>query len=395
MITVLSKIIKLNNLHIVGVIKKENDESYNVLTVKRKGNKIDIVSATSFHTFEGFKKGVDSKWPVIMVIDGEGVLNKEIDFNNEADVNWQKNIDFTAIYHTSLKGLGSNFMSFCRKNKVQDSIKKFQKNGFQVIDVYIGSFMTTLLHSEIKKETIISNELVLSFDNQKLAKFTKRTESIKNEQYSIGKETVSSVFLPLYGALIHFFIQSKEVSKTKNDALNKEEIIYKKAFNILGITMLVGFLTTLLASYLLIQYFGSKNGELNLQNVFSNQSYQIILDLEKQRENKQNILNESGFLSSKFGSYYAYEIMKSVPQGVALNELNINPLSKEIKENLKINFETKTIIIKGETFKELSLNSWMEVLKKMNWVKNFEIISLKKDKKNKSQFELKIRIKDV
>ncbi len=395
MITLLSKILKLNNIHIVGVISKEDEENYNVLTVKKKGNKIDIITAVSFNTFEEFKKTIDPKLPIIIVVDGKGILNKEIDFSNETDVNWQKNIDFTTIYHTSLKGFSSNFISFCRKNGVEETITKFQKNGFQIVDIYIGAFLSALLYNTIKKEIIISNELLLNFENGKLVKFSKQTEPIKLEQYNIGKETVSSVFLPLYGALIHFFIQPKEVSKTKNEALNEEEIIYKKAFNILGITMLVSFLGALLASYLLIQYYGSKNGELNLQNVYSNQSYQIILDLEKQKENKQKILNEAGFLSSKFITYYGYEIIKSVPQDIALNELNIKPLSKETKANLKINFDVKTIMIKGETVEESSLNSWMEELKKMNWVKNFEIISLKKDKKNKSQFELKITIKDV
>jgi hypothetical protein len=395
MITFLSKILKLNNIHIVGVICKEDEENYNVLTVKKKGNKIDIVTAVSFNTFEELKKTMDPKLPIIIVVEGKGILNKEIDFSNEADVNWQKNIDFTAIYHTSLKGLSSNFISFCRKKGVEETITKFQKNGFQIVDIYIGSFLSALLYNTIKKETISSNELLLNFENGKLVKFSKQTEPIKQEQYNIGKEMVSSVFLPLYGALIHFFIQPKEVSKTKNNALNEEEIIYKKAFNIVGITMLVGFLVSLLASYLLIQYYGSKNGELNLQNVYSNQSYQVILDLEKQKENKQKILNESGFLSSKFSSYYSYEIIKSVPQDINLNELNIKPLIKEIKANLKINFDVNTIIIKGETVKESALNTWMEELKKMNWVKNFEIISLKKDKKNKSQFELKITIKDV
>lgn len=395
MITLLSKILKLNNLHIVGVINKDNGENYNVLTVKKKGNKIDIVNAVSFNTFEELKKTIDAKLPIIIVVDGKGILNKEIDFNNEVDVNWQKNIDFTAIYHTSLKGFSSDFISFCRKKGVEETIIKFQKNGYQIVDIYIGSFLSALLYNTIKKETISSNELLLYFENGKLVKFTKPIVPIKIEQYNIGKETVSSVFLPLYGALIHFFIRPKEVSKTKNDALNEEEIIYKKAFNILGITMLVGFLSALLASYLLIQYYGSKNGELNLQNVYSNQSYQIILDLEKQKENKQKILKESGFLSSKFISYYSYEIIKSVPQDIALNELNIKPINKETKANLKIGFDVKTILIGGETVNESSLNSWMEELKKMNWVKNFEIISLKKDKKNKSQFELKITMKDV
>ena len=67
----------------------------------------------------------------------------------------------------------------------------------------------------------------------------------------------------------------------------------------------------------------------------------------------------------------------------------------EIKANKKITFESKTILIKGETFNESSINKWIDGLKEMNWINNFEIISLKKDKKNKSQFEVKITIKDV
>ena len=395
MITFLSKIIKLNNLHVIGIIKKDNDESYHVLTVKKKGSKIDIVNAVSFDTFEKIAQNIDLKIPVLLAIDGKGILNKEINFNNESDVTWYKNIDFESIYYTSLMGSSSNFISFCRKNIVQEITEKFLKKGFQVADIYVGSFLSGLLHNAIKKDSITSNDIILQFENGKLAGFTKQTDPVKTEEYTIGKDTISSNFMPLYGIIVHFFIQPKEVSKTKNDSLNTEEIVYKKAFNVLGITILVGFLISLLTSYFLIQYYGAKNAELNLQSVYSNQSYQLILDLEKQKENKQQLLQESGFLSAKFLSFYSYEIIKGIPQDISLTNLNIIPVNKEIKATKKISFDAKTIIIKGETFNESSFNNWMEKIKKMDWLKNFEIISFKKDKKNKSQFEIKITIKDV
>lgn len=395
MITYLSKIIKINNLNVVGVVKSENGENFHVLTIKRNGNKIDIVSKRAFETFESLSNKIDLKLPVLLVIDGKGVLNKEIDFNKEADVSWHKNIDFDAIYHTSFKSGNNNFISFCRKNSIDEIVAKFKKANFQVIDIYIGSFLAVLLHTTINKDTIVSGDLILSFENEKLVSFTKPEEQIKKETYNIGIDTISSNILALYGALIHFFIQQKEVSKTKNETLNVEEIIYKKAFNVFGVSILVGFLGSLLISYFMIQYYGSKNAELNLKNVYSNQSYQKILVLEKQRQNKLNILKESGFLSSKFLTYYGYELIKNIPNDLSLNEVNIVPIGKEIKPNKKITFDSKTIVIKGETFNETSINKWIDGLKKMNWINNFEIISLKKDKKNKSQFEVKITIKDV
>ncbi|MFH6996023.1 hypothetical protein [Flavobacterium sp. FlaQc-48] len=395
MLATLSKFIKLNDINVVGVIKKEDYEIYNLLTIKKKASKISILSKRTFETFESLLKTADKKTPLLLVIEGKGVLNKEINFENEVDVNWQKNIDYNAIYYTDIKGLKSNFISFCRKNIVDETISIFQKNGFQIVDVYIGSFLAALLNNVLKKEVLLSNDLHLEFENEKLLNFSKQNETIKAIDYKIGDETVSSIFLPLYGAIIHFFVKPKEVSKTINSTLNSEELIYKKAFNILGITILTGFLTALLISYFLIQYYGTKNSGLNLQTVYSNQSYQLILDLEAQKEKKLKILRESGVLSSKFLSYYGYEIMKSIPGTISLNELNIIPLQEEYKENKKAFFDNKTLIIKGETDQEASFNNWLEGLKKMDWLQRFEIISLKKDKKNKSIFEIKITLKNV
>ena len=395
MLATLSKFIKLNDLNVVGVIKKEDYEIYNLLTIKKKANKISIVSKQSFESFELLLKTADKKTPLLVVIEGKGVLNKEIDFQNEADVNWQKNIDYNAIYYTDLKGLKSNFISFCRKNIVEETILRFQKSGFQIVDVYIGSFLAALLNNTLKKEVLFSNDLRLEFENDKLLSFSKQNELAKATDYKIGEETVSSTFLPLYGAIIHFFVKPKDVSKTINPSLTSEELIYKKAFGVLGITILVGFLISLLMSYFLIQYYGTKNSELNLQTVYSNQSYQLILDLEAQKEKKLNILKESGVLSSKFLSYYSYEIIKTIPGNISLNEVSIIPLKEEYKENKKAFFDSKTIVVKGETFEESSFNNWLESLKKMDWLQRFEIISLKKDKKNKSIFEIKITLKNV
>lgn len=395
MVATLSKFIKINDLNVVGVIKKEGYEIYNLLTVKKKANKISIVSKQTFETFDALIKTADKKLPILLVIEGKGVLNKEINFDNEADLNWQKNIDFNTIFYTDIKGANSNFISFCRKNIVEESIAQFQKSGFQVIDIYIGSFLGALLNNALKRDVLYAADLKLEFENEIISSFSKQNETIASVNYQIGEETISNVFLPLYGSVIHFFIKPKEVSKTINSSLSNEELIYKKAFNFLGVTMLAGFLLSLLISYFLIQYYGTKNSELNLQTVYSNQSYQLILDLEAQKEKKLNLLKESGVLSSKFFSFYSYEIMRTIPSAISLTELNIAPLKEEYKENKKVLFDSGTIILKGETFQESSFNSWLENLKNMKWLQRFEIVSLKKDKKNKSVFEIKIILKNV
>jgi len=395
MITILSKIIKINKLHVVGIIKNENEELYHVLTVRKKGTKLAIISMVSFTEFEQLNKTLYQSLPILLLIDGKGVLNKAIDFNNEADKTWYKNIDLNSIYYTSLKGLNSDFISFSRKNIINDTISKFKMNNFQIIDIYLGSLIAAILINSIKKEVILSNDLLLEFKNDKLNNYSKQTDFTKNENYTIGTESISNIYLPLYAAVIDFYVKSKEISKTKIDTLDTDEIIYKKAFKYFGISILAGFLISLLISFFLIQYYTSKNTTLNIQNTSTDKNYQQTLDLEKQKENKEKILLDSGFSSSKFLSFYSYEIIKIVPQDVSLTVLEITPLTKESKAKQKLIFESNTIEVKGETFNEASFNTWIESLKKMNWLENFEIISLKKDKKNKSQFEVKIKIKNV
>ncbi len=394
MIQFVSKIVKLNKLNVVGIIRKDNGETFNVLSIKKNGDKIDIVSISSYENYEEFSKNIDSKLPILLVVDGKGILNKEVNFNNESDILWHKNIDHSSIYFTSLKTQQSSFMSFCRKNIVVDYTDKFLKSKLTIIDIYIGSFLTALLQNAINEQTIKSGELLLQFENRTLYGFSKEVNLIK-KQYQIGKESISSEIIPLYGVLLHFYLQQKEISKSQTNSLIKEEIIYKKLFNFFGVFMLVSFLIALLASYLLTGYYSSKNAELNLENVYSSQSYEMITNLEKQKENKLKILNETGFLTSKFLTFYSYDILKGVPKDISLTQLSILPLYENVKQNKKVDFETKTVKLLGETNNESSLNSWIDLLKNTEWAKNFEILSIKRDKKGLTHFELKMILKDV
>lgn len=394
MIELISKIVKLNKLNIIGIIKKDNSEIFNVLSVKKKGDKIDIVSTASYYNFEEIVKNIDPKLPILLVLDGKGILNKEVNFNNESDVLWYKNIDHSSIYYTSLKTQYSNFMSFCRKNIVDDYSAKFLQSKLTIIDFYIGSFLGALLQSTINDKMLLSGELSLEFENGGLAGFSK-DKSIINKNYQVGKESISSDIIPLYGVLLHFYLQQREVSKTKSDSSIIEEIVYKKLFNAFGVFILVGFLGALLASCLFTGYYSSKNAKLNLENVYSSQSYEMIANLEKQKESKLKILNEAGFLTSKFLTFYGYDIIKEIPRDISLDQLNILPLYENIKQNKKVDFEAKTVKLIGETNNESSLNSWIDQLKSIQWAKNFEILSIKRDKKGITHFELKMIIKDV
>ena len=392
MVNILSKIFKINSIQVVGIFQDMDNERYTLLTFKKAKGKLDIVENKTFTTLESLFENIDLKLPILLSVDGKGVLNKKIDSANEVDIAWQKNIDFNTIYYTSYSQNNTTFMSFCRKNVVEEWLTTFQSKKAQIIDIYIGSFLSVLVAESIGENEIISGNTKLELEQNELVNYVK-LEANPTANYTISDNMVSNYAVPLYGNVLHYFIQNESVSKSQLENNSIDEVVYRKAFSVFGLFMLFGFLLTLLISYFSIQYYSSKNAALNIQNVYSNKAYQQIVTLENQKKDKEKIIKDSGFLSDKFLSFYSYEIIKSIPNSVSLNELNSAPLQKVVKSNEKVEITPGTIVVKGITIDENEFNDWLRRIKSFEWVAKFEIESIKKDKKNNTLFSLKILVK--
>jgi Tfp pilus assembly protein PilN len=392
MVTILSKIFKINSIQVVGIFQDANYEKYTLLTFQKEKSKLNIVENKTFTSKELLLENINLKLPVILSIDGKGVLNKRIDEKNEMDVSWKKNIDFNSIFYTSYTNKNYTFMSFCRKDVVEEWLAVFRASKVEVIDTYIGSFLAILLAENLNTNIITSGNLAFELENNDLLNFSK-TEALTETSFTISENTISNFALPLYGVGLHYFIQNDTVDKTEWKENGIDEVVYRKVFSTAGLIMLIGFFATLLISYFSIQHYASKNAELSIQNVYSIKAYQQIVTLEKQKNDKEEIINDSGFLSDKFLSFYSYEIIKSIPNSISLAELNVAPLQKVVKHNEKVEITPRTILVKGLTVSEDDFNDWLRNIKSFDWISKFEIESLKKDKKNNTQFSLKIIIK--
>lgn len=393
MLQYLSKIITFNKLNIIGIVRNDDSEVFNLLTVTKKGNKLSIAASRSFDSIEKLIKAIDPKVPVLLSIEGKGVLHKKLNSQVEADASWLKTIDFNSIYHTTYQNDEVSFISFCRNNLVEEIVQQFKTLNLQILDIYIGSMIGSLLINSIKADEFKSGTLQLVFEENELSDFSRNDG--KGAIYTIGDDQILSSHIPLYACAVHFYLKPEVISKTEAKGINLEEIIYQKAFNVFGIGMLATMFVLLFSSYMMIQYYGSQNTELNLQSLYSNQSYKQLKSLEKKREQQLLILNESGLSSETFVSHLAYDILQTIPSSIKLNELNYTPIDKEVKADKKIGFTAKTIVIKGQTNEETVFNNWLSSLKSIKWVRKFEIISLKKDKKNISQFEVNILVTNV
>lgn len=392
MIALLNKIIAFKSFQVIGVITSDTKKDFYLVDLKKTGSQLILADKKIFTDFEQLCIALDQKKPTILLIDGKGVLNKRIDFSNDADIQWLKNLDYQTIHHFTYKTQNHTFISFCRKNVADEIIQLFTANKVPIIDFYIGSIGTVLIKDLIKDKYILSNETYLNFENDELIEITKLKEKESINKYSIGALELSNNFVPLYAVGLNQFVEDESITKSSSEFINKDELIYKSAFNKVALYSIVFFFVMLLASYLTIHFYNKKNAELNLENVYSNQTYQMIVDLERERENKMNILNETGSFSKHFLSFYTKELTQNMPEGITLNGLNISPLQNQIKANDRVTFDYKSILVKGFFNDESEFNSWIETIKSYDWVESTEILYLKQDKKNKLHFELKIKV---
>ncbi|MCA6422057.1 MAG: hypothetical protein IM568_04460 [Flavobacterium sp.] len=391
----LNKIVNINALNLIGVFRNNDGDSFFLLKVKKKKSQLDIIEKFVFSDIESLKSKLDSKVPSVLLFDGKGVLNKKIGLKSETDTEWLKNLDYKSIHYTSYNTQECQFLSFCRATVLDELIALFYKNEIQIIDFYIGGLTAVLVNNLLDKSKLLSNETFLEFDNNTLSTISKPDSERKTENYTIGTTLISNFELPLYGAAINFYVNQSSIVKSQSILIDSEEVIYKKAFEKLGIIILVGFFCLLLASYGLIQYLNYKNATLNLENSYSNKAYSVINDLELQKEKKLKILAETGFSSKEFISFYCYKLTKSIPYVIHFSYLEVYPIKKEIKKTEKVEFDYKIILLKGNTPDETVFNDWIDSLKNEKWLQKLEIVSIKRDKQNISYFELKITIKDV
>ncbi|WP_044397263.1 hypothetical protein [Lacinutrix sp. Hel_I_90] len=386
-----NKLLKHTAVTVVGLHFKNEGVVYNVLKVSQEKNKLLIIEQSSYDTFDALEKAVDNKSPVILNFSGKGVLNKKTanvpDYKSKALLNVDKN-DFYFYEHLQKKHV---FISVIRKEKVQEYISLFNASNYLIIDYSIGPFITSLLAYVTEKESFIANTTELFVSENKLSDFKitqeKSVLTIDDQELS-EKETV------LLGSAINYFQPSEEFVYDKDFLIkNKEEASFKKYYQLLGMFILGGFFVLLLLSYLLLGHYNDKvvNTNSSIQSV--QETFDIIKELQSDRDNKREILNESGVFTNRFLSFYANELTTNLPSTITLSEFHVFPYSKKVKPLEKIKFNENSITLKGESASNINFNNWYKGLKKVEWISKLDIIVYKSNKSNNYDFEIKLMIK--
>ena len=391
---IVNKVITGNKFLSIEILLKENNTQYHAIEVFRKKNNLSINSSATYGNFEDLLKHVPKNLPTFLSFTGQGIISKKVE-NTE---NYRSKLLFNAnsedFYWYELSQPKYIYASVARKSVIDNECNHFKENQIFIMGVSIGPLIISVLKPLLNDNVIYTNNYKLDYVNNELNAFEKNAaEEGTPEFYEIDGEKIILSDSVSFANVLNYLFPNESID-FDIDAIekNKEEFKYRKAFNLLGAVALPGFLIALLISYFLLTNYQEQYIDLQVDLEEKNISYNKLILLKKDKDNKEAILNESGLNDSNFLSYYLSEITTDIPSELNLAELAVFAPTAKIKSGQRIFFNNDQIAIKGASTSNSAFTNWIKKLKKLSWIENLEIVDFQKNG-NTNSFEIRLKLK--
>ncbi|MEP0266054.1 hypothetical protein [Dokdonia sp.] len=286
------------------------------------------------------------------------------------------------------------FVSYTRKNMIDPILEDFTQADFQVIRYTLGPFVVKNILPYIEEEVSVittgCSEVTLS--RKQITSFNK-SQDIKETIYTVLNESISHQHLTALSLFIEekinasYVIGSEAIIKK-----NREDSYYKKIFKKGGVIAILFIICSLLIGHILktrtSKAFFEKQSEIS----YLQQSQATIDKLIEDKKNKEYILTHSGFNRNAMFTEYISGITNSVPSEIVLISLEVQPPEKKVKPNEKIDLDFNLIKISGISNDDTAVDTWIDALKEMSWIKRIEVTDYERNRSLDGSFELTVEI---
>ncbi|SNZ01699.1 PilN domain-containing protein [Flagellimonas pacifica] len=366
---------------------------YRILLLEKEKDDLSILRSFKTDDFEEIKREVKTSIPIILNFSGRGVISKKV----SAKGNYIKEVLFNGnpddFYSYNLFQEVHNFVSICRREIIDQHINLFENAKYRAIDHSIGPFPAWLGKNMVQEDVLRLDSGELVFQNGNLVDYIRGSHESQPVKYNVGNDQLDGNEIVLLSSLLNQLYPSDKIAyEDELLSSNLREQKLKRMFDYCSVGTLALFLLALLGSYLLLHHYNGKYVEYEQRLYHFNDNYSQIKKMEEDLAGKQFIVENSGVLNKHFLSFYSNEVTKTVPDGILLSSLRVNPLLKRVKGNEPISIAPNTILIEGRTTNGFYLNQWVKKLKASSWANKIEILNLNKVDGNTDAFSLKIDI---
>lgn len=377
-----------------------SEPEFTSVIIFRKKGILEIETLSCFKCdFGKLNENLPSGLPIVLSIDGKGILHKKVNSDNNHEVlkNAMPGSNKEDFMIDFIHGHGNeNCFSIARREYLDEIVGKLNTSGLYIIDIYINPLRVAqlkILFNEFPS-FFISGVYEIHSDDGKINGYNKHDPKESSElKYSFdGYELESRYLLPFYNA-IKFFSGEKNENLPEGIKHQRSEFHAKRRLAFGGISSLVIIFIILVLNYNLFTNLSGKKEQLDQILINNKELIANIAQLKEEVIWKEKFISQSGINQNRSLSYICDNIGASIPKSISLDKLELHPFESKISPNKEILFQTNILRISGTAATSSALNEWIIRLKELKWantviVKNF----LQTDNSNAPAFTVEITI---
>lgn len=384
------------------------------LTLELRKGVVSILGKKQWESIEKAEKELDKTIPVALVLNGKGVLHKTVTLSG-ADQVLNEQMLYTVMpavkpadFYVQLYQAGkTGFFSLARRETVDKFLMELKGEGVKVIAISFGPFIFSATWPYIREEhgqgkMFMIGEHQLEMGESGIIGYqtlvADQCPTIDSEIVKIGDEQVEHEYVLAYAAAF-----SKVSGSVSGLQLTVEDVIasqderrQQKLFRF-GFTMaLVFFFVLLMGNFLFFGSLSDKNADLQEQVGFHQGNLDKMAAMQKEAAEKRSFLQATGWLHDDRLSFYADRLASTVPAGIRLTEVSLNPLDRKLSKSVnKQIFEQGSMAVLGVCRSPVELNAWMQEIGRQAWVKGVDRRNYTYDQsKGNGTFEFRVKLRE-
>jgi hypothetical protein len=341
-------------------------------------------------SLEELKKNIPNKVPVLLSIDGWGVLVKKILFKSEDQNDSLYNSNDFEIRKFFTGENKNGYMSVIRQDLLKDLITNIKTIGAGLLGVDFGPYAGIQLLMALNKEGEfrIGNRLVHIKNG--MAEDIKGVSDSESSIISIGEDIISSALFTGYAMGALFFAGGLQGLEGGTEPIN--EFLYKKLIYYMTIMSLSVLLFGLLTNYFAFSHYQTRLAMLDSQFETDQSLYHKLEESEKDLKQKEKLIESSGLSGHTSFAFFADRLAFLMPPQIVLEGMNFQPLEKKLKKGQEATFSERLITITGRTPESLLINDWIRSIKNEKWVRSVDMVYYGQEEKSiNALFKLEIK----
>jgi hypothetical protein len=386
----------VNQVAGITVHYSKSDEyviSYALL--KTEKNKIRIIkSGSGIFDFAMLADEIGKNTPVWINVTGRPVISRKL--LQDPGENYlhsilpnAKEAEFTVSIVR--EDSGEVYASAIRKENLTFLSEEIHSNGLKILGYSIGPALVGVIVNSglLDVETLKLPGYDILFEDSKLRDIIPK-ENKDKESYLIGKDRVASDLIFPFATALSYLISSSGYDNLVTDSpvTDADSILFSKINRNFIVAALIFLFGLLLVNFMTFNFYSKQDETLTKQLSWQDDLFAQSDSLRREISIKKNLVDQMGLAQNTTYGYFADRIAATVPKGINLISMAINPPTSKIKTDKAIQFE-KLIRIKGESNGSMLLNEWIKDLGKYDWIKDIEIIGYEKTE-DKGEFEINI-----